>query len=162
MDDYLSKPIDAKELQKMIEKWAVRAIPATGPARPPAAAEAPEPGGERPLDIDKALVLMGGDREMYEEVLSAFLENLPVVVGRLLAAVRDGDAKALNAAAHGLKGGAAAVAAEPIRAIAERLEELVRNGEAAAAQASIPALEAQIARLNGMVASIRKGEEVKP
>lgn len=149
--DYPSKPINSKELQEMIEKWrrseTVLPKPAAGNA--PTARQS-----ETSIDVEQALVLLGGDREIFDEVLAAFLENLPIVMDRLQAAIRDSDAKQLHATAHGLKGGASAIVAEPVRAIAERLEEMGRRGEASQAANELAELEAEVNRLRQMVTTI--------
>ncbi|MBI4581628.1 MAG: response regulator [Planctomycetes bacterium] len=147
MNDYLAKPIDAEGLHRMVEKWRSRG------GAPDAATPAPSTGwalaarGELPFDLDKALLLLDGDRDLFDEVLAAFLEGLPRTLGRLQAAAREGDARQLSTVAHGLKGGAAAVAAEPVRLLAERLEALGEKGEVGTALTMIKELEAEIARL---------------
>jgi HPt (histidine-containing phosphotransfer) domain-containing protein len=144
---------------------------ATAPpsTHPPMAASAP-PGNSvspppcvlsplRPLDVDKALLLMGGDRDLFSEVLAAFVDNVPHLLSRLQTAARAGDARQLHTTAHGLKGGASAVAAEPIRSLAERIEGLGRTGDVSAAAEAIRQLEAEVARLQELVTSMNAQEQ---
>src|SRR5690606_40064025 len=88
------------------------------------------------------------------EVLSAFLDNHTIAMGRLRSAVDEGDAKRLHAAAHGLKGGASAIMAERVRAIAERLEDLGHRGEVGLAAAAMAELDLEIGRLQEMAPTI--------
>ncbi len=155
MNDYICKPIHARELERMVEEWGSRlTMPATETSLP---VPGSEPTGcstwplnheNAPLNEEKALFLLGGDRETFAEVLVAFMDNLPAAVERLHAAVREGDLRSLEMAAHGLRGGASAVAAEPIRQLAEKLEELGRVGDITTAAEALRGLDTEIARLH--------------
>jgi signal transduction histidine kinase/DNA-binding response OmpR family regulator len=148
MNDYLCKPIHAEELHNMVEKWADRQEPVAGPVSP-SPASSPAPGSRGvPLDVDKALLLLGGDRDVFADVLTAFLDNLDATVEQMEAAMQSSDGTALYGLAHRLRGGASAVAAEPIRTIAERLEELGRQNQVTTALGLLDELKIEVARLH--------------
>ncbi|HOA72069.1 MAG TPA: response regulator [Phycisphaerae bacterium] len=180
MSDYLTKPVNAKDLERMIRKWAVSGeahdtstpAPAPGDAPAPssdtpandvpisatadAAAHGDRPAStDAPMDEEKAIRLLGGDRATFEEVLAAFITSLPDVVSRLDNAVRAADARQLYAAAHQLKGGASAIMADPIRALAERLEELSRHEDVEGAAAALATLDEEITRLKAFMSADR-------
>jgi CheY-like chemotaxis protein/HPt (histidine-containing phosphotransfer) domain-containing protein len=147
MDDYLCKPIEAKELEQMVNKWGDNRVQRAEPASLPDTKRTPTGSSQSPLDLEAALLQLENDRELFDEVFTAFMDNLPVVMDQLRSAVTSGDARQLFTAAHTLKGGAAVVAAEPIRVIAARLEELGQTGEMETAVAAIRELEAEILQL---------------
>jgi HPt (histidine-containing phosphotransfer) domain-containing protein len=68
-----------------------------------------------------------GDRELASVVLKGFFEDVPSQLNNLRKRLADADAAGARAQAHTLKGAAAAVSAESLRAVALELE---RAGEA--------------------------------
>lgn len=69
----------------------------------------------RALDPD------GGDT-FLREIVTIFLEDTPQRIAELKAARASGDLARLGRAAHSIKGSASNLGAEPLRALAERLE----------------------------------------
>jgi PAS domain S-box-containing protein len=109
MDDYLAKPIRAAAVREMLARWlSVR----TSDAR---------------IDVTRALALLEGDRELLAQALVAFRETAPELLASLRAALDEADPAAVEAAAHSLKGAAGGICAEPVRHVAERLEESART-----------------------------------
>lgn len=80
-------------------------------------------------DEEAALELMDGERELLEEVLDLFRESTAERVQSLSDALPANDLSALAAGAHSIKGAAANVAAERLRALATQLELDARQGE---------------------------------
>ncbi len=99
------------------------------------------------LDHAAALHHCDGDVELLHEVAALFLDDCP----RRLADLRDAgerqDAKALENAAHSLKGSAGNFGAEAAVAAAERLEQMARAEDLTDAAAACIALEEEIGRL---------------
>src|SRR5207248_10364829 len=101
MDGYVPKPLNAKALFEAIENLAShQAQPDDANSR---AVFQPAPSSTR-LDRAAILARVEGDTTLLREVTDLFLEDAP----RLLAEIRDAisrkDAKALERAAHALKG----------------------------------------------------------
>ncbi len=93
-----------------------------------------------PIDLPAAIAGLGGNRRILERVLTSFLENVPAALAELRSAAADGDDARLRVSAHGLKGAAANIYAEPVRCLAEQLEQLVAGdteGDVAAILADI-------------------------
>ena len=155
-DDYVSKPFDPDRLAATIVRWLAKhngvdpettsnaevtaagetASGATAIAAAPDAAAMPEPEVVRPA-VDRALLLerLGGDDQLLKEVVAIFLEDVPVQLSGLDAALAKGDLPTIRRVAHTLKGsGGTACAFELQRAAAEleraavsaNLEETVR------------------------------------
>jgi PAS domain S-box-containing protein len=146
MDAYLSKPIQAQELLRALAS----VCPAPAPTAPAATAR---DGDDRLVDWDKALAGTGGDGELLQEIVHLFLAECP----RWLAEVRDAltrqDATQLRRAAHKLKGTLSQLGACPAAAVAQRLEELGRNGELAGAADVFAELEGVLDRLRPALAA---------
>jgi CheY-like chemotaxis protein len=142
MDDYVSKPVQAADLARVLA-----GVPAS---RTPLGEDTRAAKGESAgptFNEAAALAAVGGDRDLLRELAEMFLEAGP---GQL-AAVRDaaarGDAKELERAAHTLKGGAATFAAPAVVDAAWALERRGRAGELGDLDAPLAALEAATAGL---------------
>ena len=68
-----------------------------------------------------------GKTELVQRVLAAFVKQLDNDIPKLTADLRAGDFEGAAKTAHRVKGAAANVAADGLRASAERIEDLARN-----------------------------------
>ena len=84
---------------------------------------------------------MGDDVELYNEVVSIFLNGMGEDVRRLRAAAASGDLKSLSREAHAIKGSVGVIAAEPTRRLAAEMELAGDSGDAVAAHSLLPQLE---------------------
>ena len=89
----------------------------------------------------------GGDDALRTEIIQMFLEDCPVRVAEVRAAVEAGDARALVSSAHALKGSAAYLCASIVRGRAADLERLGRDGNLTDARAALDGLDAAVAQL---------------
>jgi HPt (histidine-containing phosphotransfer) domain-containing protein len=110
--------------------------------------------------IQNLVDLDDGGHGLLSEMVEIFREDTPRRIQDILRAAREGKAEELSRAAHALKGGAGALGAEALRALAAKLESLGRGGSAEADadlpeqmettyQASLLALEAYLENLKG-------------
>jgi PAS domain S-box-containing protein len=132
MNWFLGKPVEWKELEKVLERASVHAHVAP----PPVAA-----------DLDLALSRVGGDRDLLREVAQLFLESYPQDLVAIREAVHSGNAKALERAAHTLKGAVANFGALEAGRLALELERAGRAGDLAAASRLFELLEQAMQRL---------------
>ena len=81
--------------------------------------------------IDRAMILdrVGGDEELLREITAIFLEEYPVLIQQIQAALDVSDARRLERAAHSLKGSVANFGAQGATEAAYRLETLGRRGD---------------------------------
>jgi CheY-like chemotaxis protein len=116
MDDYVSKPIDAATLYTALE----------GPAPRRSAAGVPDgrPSQAAPVDWRELLERLGGDEEFLTRLAQLFLEDCPVRLVEIQAAVDSRDPERIRAAAHGLKGVAGNLSAAGLAAAAQVLEQI--------------------------------------
>jgi len=178
MNDYLSKPIESARLEEIIRRWAgrrdaaadassagdgaetsVESPPTVAPVEPsggapPGANRTDASAADQPVDVDKALLMVGGDHGLLQVAFEAFLGNVGPMMERLQSALREGDAAMLRAAAHRIKGSASTIAAEYVRARAARLEELGCAGEVQEASELVDELESEVVRLQEFVTAI--------
>ena len=111
-----------------------------------------------PIDLEQAMTNLGGDRELFDEVLTVFLDSIPGLLGELREACTNTDQKRLRIAAHNLKGSASNICAEPTRRIAARLEEMGVQVQASSASSLLSELEMQLDRLRTFAASLQQIE----
>jgi PAS domain S-box-containing protein len=119
MDDYLSKPVDLPQLAAVLSKW----IRVTSPRNEAEAHPQPRIDPDPPaFDEESLLRRLMEDRPLASAVLHGFLEDAPKQLAQLRARLDASDGPGLCMRAHTLKGSAATVGAEALRAVALDLE----------------------------------------
>ncbi len=114
------------------------------------------PREAQPVDVPGALAQLGDDRELFSEALGVFLENVPRTLDDLQSAISHANAEQLEFVAHGLKGAASNLCAEPTRYVAQQLEHLGRQGKLQGADSIFEELQRHIDRLQEFVASVKQ------
>lgn len=56
------------------------------------------------LDVDATVARLGGDRQLFAEMITFLLDDSPPLASRLRSAVGAGDSKAIQCGAHALRG----------------------------------------------------------
>ncbi len=139
MNDYLAKPVEPRHLAEVLGNWL-------------AAPVAPAGGKETPKmqDVfrsDTLMARLSGDRELARKVVAGFLSRLPQQVASLRQSVEKGDAQGASLQAHTLKGAAATVSAESLRAACCELQDAAEAGNFERASALLPKLEEVVSQL---------------
>jgi len=111
MDGYLSKPIDPPMLFAVVEQADDGAAVQTSAA-------------VNTFDADALRHRLSGDQELMTDVIRLFLEDLPVRLAAIKAAVTGRNADALRAEAHALKGAAGNLSAGGLFEAARVLERV--------------------------------------
>ena len=139
MDAYLAKPLQAAELVAAIGRLV--------------------PDGA--IDAARLLERVGGDRRAAAEVARIFLADAPRRTREIRSAIVQGDARALRAAAHTLKGAVSNFGAQGAVDAAFELQKLGDSGELEEAPAALERLEAELTavrrELRGLVQAKRAG-----
>ncbi len=124
MNDYLAKPVDLGSLQNMLGKWLPVAC---------AADWTPEGFDDEPkqtiFDAEGLLRRLMGDRQLAVKVIKGFLEGVPAQLNELRRRLVEADTTGARSQAHQIRGAAATVAAEGLRAIAMAIEEEGNAGQ---------------------------------
>jgi HPt (histidine-containing phosphotransfer) domain-containing protein len=116
----------------------------------------------RPLDEDVALERAGGDHALLVDLASMCLSDGPAAVQRIREGLEGHDSKAVERAAHKLKGSLLVLAADPASEAAYRVEALGAQGALDQAAAALAALERELDRLRpalARIASSRPGSD---
>jgi two-component system sensor histidine kinase/response regulator len=164
MDDYVTKPIHARQLFERIDAVFGVRPPAQAPAggnRPEPDQEPPEPAepteaaaagagaATGPVDLSEALRGVRGDRELLRSIVETYFAELPPIVAAIRQAVAARDLEALRRPCHTLKGSLRYVGARSASAIAERLEIAAREGRQEGLDELLTALDEQLPLVAG-------------
>ena len=159
MDDYVSKPLEPKDVFAAIERWL---------SERPTSIEKLEPVILDPtknglisktdsvkIDLEKALPRFGDDQDFFIEMLVEFIQALPERCEKLKNAFNARNIEDVSRQAHNLKGAASNFAVEPLTSISKEIEINARNGDISQAEAQINQIESQISALNEYVAMLK-------
>ncbi len=141
MDDYLTKPLNRRLLQKTLVHWLAKsATPAaltTAPSNMPEAAPAPsaapvieEAATSQAPPVDQATVqelleIMG---DGFTGLVQVYFDDTPKLLARLREAAASGQHDAIAEITHSLKSSSANVGALPLAELAKRAESDARSG----------------------------------
>jgi signal transduction histidine kinase/CheY-like chemotaxis protein len=148
MDGYVSKPIQPRELFETIY-----ALTSDMPTIPTSESEETYP--DEVVDERMLLSRVEGDTHLLADVLDLFLEEYPQLMEKMRIAVEKGDTKALEKAAHSLKGSTANLAAKVAAEKAREIEEMARAGNLASAGNTLHVLECELDRLKPGIVRLR-------
>jgi PAS domain S-box-containing protein len=116
MDGYLSKPIDTEELWKELDN-ITRNLPRD---------EGPPPSVKQKLvvaDFDKAMKLMDGSQELFDEIAQLFMADTPPHMQRIKDGLAQGNPEWVRHSAHTIKGMVSIFSAEHTTEAAARVEK---------------------------------------
>lgn len=126
MDEYLAKPIDEAQLERLLRQFT-QPLPGQEPA-PLHPTEHSSPASATLRDPELALRQAAGKPELAREMLELLLASLPQMQA-LLARASDESAAELLAGIHKLAGGAAYCGMPALQALCHQLESALRRGE---------------------------------
>ncbi len=131
MDDYVAKPVDFVELAATLSRVvrpATREFPHALVQL--GASRASDPGKESLgafISTAEPLRRLGGDGELYTEILSIFASGAPGRHSAFLAALGEETGDKLRRLAHSLRGSAKTIGADELAEVAASLEEALRD-----------------------------------
>ncbi len=120
----------------------------------------PETGTPRPLvfDVKGFLIRMMDDVELVRAVTEGFMEDIPEQLRDLSALVTSGQSEEAGRKAHSIKGAAANVSAEDLRAVATRMEKMGDRGDLEGLVRLLPEAEAAFHRLDAEMRNYLAGK----
>jgi len=150
MSDYIAKPVELRILADVLEKWL----------NPPASAgEVSTRAGQSPANTEVVfnqtvfnqavfnqedlLARLMGDKGLASKVIAGFLDDAPRQLRTLKKMLEEGDAVGARRQAHTLKGAAATMSAEPLRALCAEAQDAAAAMELSRALALLPRLQEQ-------------------
>jgi signal transduction histidine kinase/HPt (histidine-containing phosphotransfer) domain-containing protein/ActR/RegA family two-component response regulator len=118
MNDFLPKPVELRQLSEMILKWLRLA------GGEDTIQGASLPAGEAAPTFDEGDFLgrLMNDRGLARAILGSFVEDCPLQLAVLSERLSEADAPGIRQQAHQIKGAAASVSAESLRALALAVE----------------------------------------
>jgi len=141
MDDYISKPFDPKVVMEKIEKMFGEADPAAHGETATASHENPEQGEYEKKEILSEL--LREDEAFAREIIQTFLAETQKDLACLMEAVESLDRAEVERKGHSIKGAAANVGADALRAVASRIEMAGRNGNLEGIHRTLQEIEEQ-------------------
>ncbi|MFA6093095.1 MAG: PAS domain S-box protein [Elusimicrobiota bacterium] len=138
MDDYLAKPVRLEDLAAVLERWDLSQDDRV-------LAELKDIAGPEHIDD-------------FNAVLKVFIQESSKRVEELRKSVGAGDAAALAAAAHGLKGASGNVGARWVAQYCMLMEEHARSKDLSSAGPALEALAAELARVHASFQSKLAGQ----
>ena len=178
MDDYISKPIDLKQLQIILDRWSsqlqIKREELTIESGQPqsltysnfsliGAAEnainiiddrANDSSSIEVVDIARLSQISKGDVEFQQELLQAFVEDAETYIQEAKLAIVSGDFDILARRAHQIKGGSATVAIRSMPEIAHKLESQAKLNNLEGADEMIAELETIFERVKKFIDNV--------
>lgn len=151
MDDYLSKPVQVKELQAALLRCAEKVQERSGKSGNEAVSPAPQvedkvvvpkPAGDV-LDPSMLADLKQMGPDVMKDLLNLFRTDMPPILEKMRIAVSEKNAQKLKETAHSLKGGAANLGAKSLAALCAELEKKGRDGVVDGVAERIPEVQEQ-------------------
>jgi CheY-like chemotaxis protein len=144
MDSYLAKPVRPAELLALVDQLMGFSSSETEQA----------PVSEPAFDPTDVLARVEGDRTLLAELISIFLAESPTRLAEIRRCLKSGDAKALEHAAHTLRGSVGSLGARAAARAALALEIKGRDGDLAGAEVELAELEREMGRLESDLARL--------
>ena len=150
MDAYVSKPLQAQQLFEIIEGL----VPTL------AETEMTTPGQAVPVepvfDRNMTLAQIEDDKGLLQEIIGLFFDGIPKLLSAIQESITCRDARALERAAHTLKGAVSNFGAKSACDAALRLEVIGRGGDFTHSEEAYVELEKEVTRLGGALAALRE------
>jgi signal transduction histidine kinase/DNA-binding response OmpR family regulator len=150
MNDYLSKPVSAQALVDRLKKWLPKdrdhqkkAINLNQPEKIKEIESVELPVWDKPKLMDILL----GDEDLAVIIQNSFLADIPQQIQKLNSFLKSGDVSNTERQAHTIKGAAANVGGERLKAVAFEMEKSARNMDLTAAAIFMKDLETEFERL---------------
>ena len=156
MNDYLTKPLDRKNIIRVLSKWitvrnnSIAVLQNENLCDVSALQTAVMVEG---INIAESLARIGNNGEFYKKILTQFKSSNADVADRICTAVKKGDNTTAERLAHTIKGVAANIGAEDLQLAAAELEKSIKQAEDSAD------LDGLLDRFTACLKTVMKGIE---
>ena len=141
IDNYMPKPFDVSHLRNILQYGRENRKLSNS-----VTTERPKPT-EQEFDFQTGVQRVGGDREMYKELLQDFINELPAKLENIQACYKNVDRDGLYRAVHNLKGVSANLGALQLSKHAHRLEKQASEGYTESVEGMIADISAAMVKL---------------
>jgi two-component system, sensor histidine kinase and response regulator len=154
MDDYITKPVDAQLLERLLDQY-------TGTSREqPAPASPGRETANHHHSFDRAELVerLMGNEDLARRVATRFLEDMPAQIAALARAVDSGHTGAsanledIRNLAHNIKGAAANISGAPLSLAARSMEKAIEQEDMEAARCCLSKLTCEFENTRGAIA----------
>ena len=132
MNGFVAKPFVIDDLYKTIETWLTRRT---------------EESVKVPDGLAEGLRLLGGDKELYQEIVTIFLQEYPAELEQLELALANESSKDVGEIAHGIKGELGNLGAKEAYQLAANIEKRAKKGSLLEISGLLSELKGAIQRL---------------
>jgi signal transduction histidine kinase/DNA-binding response OmpR family regulator/HPt (histidine-containing phosphotransfer) domain-containing protein len=153
MNDYISKPVDFPVLAETLARWLAGITTEESKAT---AAVTPEKSEAPVFDRAGFCNRLMGREDLMTKVLAIFVKDTPRLIDTLKEQVTSGNVENAWKQAHAIKGAAANIGGEALRAIAFEMEKAGRSGDIDRIRVMMPSLESGFEQLKQVVAENAK------
>ncbi len=167
MNDHVAKPIDVTQLLSVLGKW-VKKTDRIGTGDPLKTRDKGKPSGNPlgPLpgiNTDDGLDRLGGDLDLYLELLRKFVENQAGAGERIQKALDDQDLETAQLLAHTAKGVAGNIGAEALFEAASLLDKVLKQEDIPSARGLLPNLNQALTQvIQGIETGLSDRESKEP
>lgn len=153
MDDYLSKPLSAKEVSATIAYWATHHVEdqAVQEERPAYVVETELP---EPINLEKGLSRVRGEKGVYKTLLSEFVSDLEKKYPQIVTAFKQEDFPVLALLARAIKGTALNLGADALGGFAHELEAKSRVNDPEDAEELVERIGIEMMRLRDFLQTL--------
>jgi CheY-like chemotaxis protein/HPt (histidine-containing phosphotransfer) domain-containing protein len=153
MNDYISKPVDVSELQKILKLWQPKSSGEGDDAEAgatktdrllPTLQDKP---AAAPVDIKRLLEAASDDEELARELIEMYLKQMSEIIEKIDAAFLSQRADEINRLAHTAAGSSATIGAAALAAQLKELEQLSVSDEAENAVQLMTRIKTEITRV---------------
>ncbi len=139
MDDYVSKPVNPRELKAAIARRTAATM-----TLPPPEPTTPAPAHAEVLNFSQALELVEGNRELLCEVARIFVHQYPKALAETRRALAQEDYQTLTSMAHNLVSSVGQLGGHRAGAAARKLELMSSDGDRSRVPAALAELEREL------------------
>ena len=155
MDDYVSKPVKAAELDAVLARW-ISQVDEERSAPEETEGTAVQADATDPLDQS---VLEGlrelGDSDLLTELVNLFVEEVPPHLEALRQVVESGDAPSVERIAHTLKGSCGNMGATRMASLCAKLQDAGASEDLSSSSELLKRLEAEFERVRSVLEAER-------